>query len=234
MDITCEDCQKQIQINRLVEPKHHHFLCKECITNREICSLDKCKKRYLLNDDDMNKLKHIYVDNPKNKKKFFIFSDVRDIIIEKFGSVENMDTIKKQREMDDRKRLLTETLEYNKLEYKSYGDCFSYVKYGRPSIETVISNELKKLETKRNRKMILANELATHNIPFDETLPSCYNYINNIGCKTLNETISEIRVEQYMKNNTNYNRYLEKLDPIRAKRLAKNDISQKSIRIRFD
>jgi hypothetical protein len=182
----------------------------------------------------MNKLRNIYIDNPKNKKRFFIFSDVHDIIIEKFGSVENMDIIKKEREMDDRKKKLIEALEYNKLEYKNYGDCFSYVKYGKPSIETVISNELEKLELKRNRKISLANELAKYGIPLDETLPSCYNYINNIGCKSLSEAISEIRVEQYMKNNTNYNRYLERLDPIRAKRLAKNDISQNRIRIRFD
>lgn len=233
MNITCEGCQKRILVNRPPEPKHR-LLCKECITNTEICSLDRCKKRYLLNDDDINKLKHIYVDNPKNKKRFFIFSDVCNIIIEKFGSVENMDKVKREKEMANRRAMLIEALECNKLEYKSYGDCFSYVKYGVPAIETVISNELEKLEKKRSRKIRLAKELAKHEIPLDETLPSCYNYINNIGCKNLTETINEIRAEQYMKNNTNYNRYLERLDPIRAKNLAKNDISQPSIRIRFD
>lgn len=217
MDITCEDCQIKLDINTTAE---YRIFCDECLKKKQICSIEQCKKKYLLCDDDIKNLKPIYTDNPKNKNKLFIFSDINEI--------------KKQYEMKKRKQELIEELNNNKLEYKNYGDCFSYVKYGIPSIETVILNELSKLEIKRNRKIKLALELSKYNIQVDENLPSCYNYINNIGCKTLKETVREIKVEHYIKNNTKYNEYLESFDPIKAKRLAKKDLNVKNIRICFD
>ena len=108
----------------------------------------------------------------------------------------------------------------NKLEYKNYGDCFSFVYYGDPSIETVIENELKKLDCKSARKIKLAEQLLKLNIPLDETLPSCYNYINNIGCKNLYQTIRAIEVEYFFKYKTDYIKLLNTYSPHQAKDIA--------------
>ena len=143
--IKCQDCHNQIQNNSLTSRKvsisDHYIYCKKCLRSKEVCSLSKSKKIFLLGDDDFKKLKTIYICNPKNKNKFFIFSDVKKIVIQKYGSIENLQNIKnnkeyekklkninKNKKIENRKKLLIEELRNNKLEFKNHGDCYSFVK----------------------------------------------------------------------------------------------------------
>lgn len=119
-----------------------------------------------------------------------------------------------------RKNKLINKLQENKLMMKHNGDCYSYIKYGHPGIEQVINNELLKTEYKTNRKIKLAKKLSKLNIVLDESLPSCYNYINNLGCKSLNDIVQNIEIEYFLKHHTKYDKLIKIHSPSKAKNLA--------------
>ena len=208
--IDCQQCHCQIDLGagyRKPQESKHHILCNDCLKSHQTCSIQQCREDFLLDDTDLLHLRTVYNGNPKNKNQLFVFSDIVDIINTKYGGIDKLEKAKRakvkylkvQQQMECRKSLLMDILDSNKLEYKSYGDCYSYVKYGTPSIETVVTNELNKLQIKRRRIITLAQQLSSLNIPFDENLAPCYNYINNIGCKSLPDIINEL--EQSKPNN---------------------------------
>jgi hypothetical protein len=119
-----------------------------------------------------------------------------------------------------RKKILIQTLEDNKLEYKNHGDCYSYIKRGYPDINTIIKNEITKITNKTNRKIKLAKRLYKLDITLDEDIPSCYNYINDIGCKSLNDIVKDIEIEHFFKYNTNFDELIKIYYPSKAKDLA--------------
>ncbi len=235
--ISCHDCKADIHfieesVRKYNDEKHYAF-CKSCLKTKNICSFSKCKQIFFLCDKDLQKLKYIYISNSKNKKRFFIFSDIQNLVVKKYGNYDNFKKIslqKKRKEIEKKERIkkimnkrmikLNKALQENKLELKNHGDCYSFVKYGKPSVEEVIENELKKLDEKRIRKIELAKELSKIDIILDETLPSCYNYINCIGCKNLSETIRQIEIEYFFKMNTSYDKFLLEHGPEKAKQLA--------------
>lgn len=109
-----------------------------------------------------------------------------------------------------RKLLLKNAIKENKLEYKWYGDCYSYVMYGKPSLDQVISNELLKMQNKTTRKLRLSKRLFELGITLDESLISCYNYINKVGCKSLDEIVRDVEIEHFFKKNTNCDELMKK------------------------
>lgn len=119
--------------------------------------------------------------------------------------MQNNNNIKMKNEKQ-REIILKEALAINKLEYKNYGDCFSFIHYGKPSLEEVLTNELKKANIKHNRRVLLASRLKEYNIELDESLKSCYNYVNNIGCNVIDEVIKAIEIEHFLKYKTNYDK----------------------------
>jgi hypothetical protein len=237
----CKDCQVyQFQFNlnntRKYEQDKHHLICKWCLKKYNLWSMSKCKSIFMLNNINFKKVKCIYIDNPKNKNKFFIFNEIEPLIIEKYESstistsMDKINKIKKDKtkKKDDiknkRRNELKRVLEEHKLSYKNHGDCYSYVENSYPPINEIIENEVNKLNIIRQRKIKLANELNKESIVFDEDLPSCYNYINNIGSnKNLYDVVQECKVEHFFKMNTDYLKYLENYDPIKAKKLAAKD-----------
>lgn len=126
--------------------------------------------------------------------------------LNKFENIENKYDILlngKEKKMLERKNdLMTHFLD-NKLEYKEYGDCYLYVKYGKPPIDEIIENEKKKIRIKNKRRIKLAEKLSERNIDFDENNKLCHDYINNIGCNGLHDTIRLIEIENYTNKNNN-------------------------------
>ena len=108
----------------------------------------------------------------------------------------------------------------NKLEFKNYGDAYSYIHYGKPSLENIINDELDKNKQKNTRRMMLAKELHKLNIPLDETLNSCYEYINNINNKPIEDVVRHIEIENFLKHKTNYNELRKKYNDVTAKEIA--------------
>ena len=241
----CEKCNKTIIIKKMYQPRKidkykHHIICKKCIGDTKIYSRTECEKYFLLKFADISHLKILYIENPNNENKYYLHKEIKKIIIQKFGSIKKLDKIlklksdkklefnsKKNSEMEKREQELISILQDNKLEYKKYGNCYSYVLYGKPDISTIIEAELRKLNDRTIKKLELARELSKVNLKLDESLTSCKNYLDNVGYKSLKETIRDIEIEHFFKYNTDYLILLDDYDEDVAKDIAmKNFLNQ--------
>jgi len=202
----CETCNINIKVN-LDDKKEYlyYFFCCSCLKNINVCSKKNCNKLFLLNDELKN-VKTIYLLN--NNSKFYMYSDIKTIVLDKYGSFDNLKKILKERKMNKKIKMqklendkimretkLKELFALNKLEYKNYGDCYSYIHYNKPELNTVLTNELNKLKECSAKQFMLSNDL----INFDEKVQSCYNYINDLKYNPFNDITKSIH------NNTYYN-----------------------------
>lgn len=207
----CQICNSAVITFKEVDQVKYYFFCKKCIKNKQICSKTKSQKLFLLDDSDFTNLKLIYIDNPRIDYKFYLYDDIEQIVIKKYGSLsqlENMlhskhenkkllrekrDTVKSERENKIKKLFFD-----NKLEFKNVGDVYLYINYGKLNPEDIVNNEICKINKKSFRRIELANKLQMKNIKLDETNLSCYKYINGMT-DSLDDTVLD------MINKTNEN-----------------------------
>jgi hypothetical protein len=155
-----------------------------------------------------------------SNSKFYLYDDVMNVINIKYGSLENLKQIikdkkrikkEKMKKLEDekikRENKLKDLFMLYKLEYKNYGDCYSYIHYATPDLNIVLKNELNNLKIKSMRQFVLANELQNIRVPLDESVKPCYEYINNINTKPLDDIEKSIKMEYDIKNNTYDNMY---------------------------
>ena len=127
------------------------IVCNECQQNNEMFTRTYCINNLLLNKSDLNSIKCFY----KSNQKLYLKDDIQILIMLKYGNdyvnykekkllhkYKRISNINLQR--DERKEKLMEKLAEYKLEYKNYGDCYSYVQFGFPDVDIVIINELEK------------------------------------------------------------------------------------------
>ena len=206
----CCKCNAKLIFENIITPRRYHLYCKTCIQDTEFCSMSKCQKLFLLNNDDFKGLKYLYFDNPNNNTKFFVYSEVEKIVLRKYGDFEKLNEllkakhkridekrIKRQQQINRRKEELINAFADNKLEFKCHGDSHSYIYYGIPSLEEVVTNELNKMKKKGKRRIILAKRLSKLGIVFDEKSRHSYNYINNIGSENIYETVGNIKRDSF-------------------------------------
>jgi hypothetical protein len=237
--VLCEECPRRYNLDNF-KKNIHYFYCKKCIKKINIISKSKSQKIFILDDGDLNNLKYIYSWG-SNNFKYYKMTDIEKSVINKHGSFNNLKKllIKRKKNSDskrntmknsrlNREKEIKEIFKLNKLEFKNYGECYSYINYGKPNIETILGNELKKLEEKNRRRFKLSNELNKLNIPLDETIKACYNYINNIGTKTFNDIVRAIEVEHFLKTHTRYLELCEQYDQEVAKEIAMRNYSDKN------
>lgn len=211
----CQSCNINIKTNiHSDQTNHYYFFCSECIKNLNVCAKSNCNKLFLLNDNDLKNLKYIYLLN--NNSKFYLYDDIKKIVVTKYGSLDNLKILikqnknkkklqqqKKQNDKLKREKDLRELFIFHKLEYKNFGLCYEYVNYGKPSINVVLETELAKLEEKTKRQNDLAKILYNLNIPLDNNNKLCYEYINGITNKSIDDVIKSIRFE-YNLDNVNF------------------------------
>lgn len=130
---------------------------------------------------------------------------------------------------EKRENEIKEIFKLNKLEFKNYGEVYSYINYGKPDIETVMKNILLKLNGKNERRLKLSEELIKINIPYDETYNACYEYINNIGTKDFIDIIRNIEVEHFLRTQTNYLELRKKYNDRIAKDIAMRQYTEKEL-----
>jgi len=213
----CDTCNENIKTNICNKKKDlYYFFCSECLKSINVCSKQNCNKLFLLNNDDIINLKTIYLFG--NNSKFYLYDDIKQIIITKYGSFDDLKKKLKEKKELKKKKLkkiendkleretkLKELFISHKLEFKNHGDCYSYIHYGTPELNIVLNNELNKLKEQSNRQIILANRLHDINIPYDERLKSCYEYINNLNTKPLDDIVKSIKMEYNLQNNPENN-----------------------------
>lgn len=106
-----------------------------------------------------------------------------------------------------RKRKLFEELSSVKLEYKENGICDAYIKFGKPSLEEVISNIQKRSDDELMRYQLLIYKLNKNNLIYDERVSYYKNYITMGG--SLKKAIEEGQIEWFYLNMTNYSELLK-------------------------
>lgn len=226
--ITCEKCDNIIKIKNNKKKFINyddiyikfHVLCEICRENVKCYNKTESKKIFFLNENDLSNIKALY---STNKSILYIHDELLEYAIQKYGDI-NVIEKKKEKELIKknnllktkkeniqlRKELITNYFSINKLQLKPFGDCYSFINNGYPSLSEIAKNEIKKNEQKNEKYIQLARELSKINIPFDESCNICYEYINNIGYRNLNETIRMIELEYFLKTKTNYNNYIKK------------------------
>ncbi len=190
--------------------KTNYIFCKSCIKDKKFISITKCKKMFFLTQNDIKNLKFLYLQNNKNCHKFYLYDEIEAIIINKYGTLNKLDELKnykhtqtekkmskKKDQINKRREELLTVLKENKLEFKNCGDCYSYINYGTPTVDTIILNQLNTLQDKQVRRISLANELLKYSVPLDEKESYCYEYINNIGCHDFNTIVENIVLKYY-------------------------------------
>ena len=229
----CENCHKQnITINSHYSADKYYLICKKCLCDIEICSKTKSKQIFHLTDSDIQNIRLIYLEN-NTIYQFYKYEDIKNAVIAKYGTLQNFQVINlkksesrevKIKKMEDnkllREKIIKDTFRDNKLEFKNYGDTYTYIHYGKPSIEIVLQNELNKLNQKTNRRKTLAMELHKIDIPLNESLKSCYEYINALNTKPIEDVIRHIEIEHFLKHNTNYDNLCQKYNSKQAKEIA--------------
>ncbi|VBB17785.1 hypothetical protein YASMINEVIRUS_248 [Yasminevirus sp. GU-2018] len=101
-----------------------------------------------------------------------------------------------------RKKVLFEKLCDNKLEYVKDGVCDSFIKYGTPSLDTVIQDIQQKTDIKSKRLTRLLKRLRKEGEPYDEKVSYYAKYIKNGG--DLDYHVSEGIKEWFYLNKTEY------------------------------
>ena len=229
--IICQKCNTIIKINNNFHHKDiyntHNVLCNECKKNIILYNKTESKKMFYLNDKDFINIKPYY---STNRSILYSHSDLIQSAIHKYGNLDIITNKKKKEELKKnkllqiknenkkiREELIIEYFNNNKLELKPYGDCYSFINNGYPPLNEIIQNEINKNEQKNIKRNELATELYKLNITYDESLDECYKYINNIGCRNLQETVRMIELDHFLQTKTNYNDYIE----IHGKELAR-------------
>lgn len=226
----CQKCYKNFKSNKKYDHNKEYIFCKDCLINMKIISKTKVKQTFYLKNEELQSIKYI---NTYCNYQFFLYDDIHQIIIDKYGSLDNFkETIsekskkenkrvdKKQKIKMEREKKLKEILKYNKIEYKPYGDCYSYVHFGIPDIDEVVENELNKIQNISIKRINLSSELKKKGIKFDENLKPCYDYVYNLNNKTLNETVRDTEIEIFLKNNTNYKELIKIYPHDKAQEIA--------------
>lgn len=107
-----------------------------------------------------------------------------------------------------RKKELFEKLDNEKLNYIKNGICDSYIKFGKPSLDTVINSIHEKNNIKSKRLQKLINLLKEEGEEYDENNSYYKNYIKNGG--DIRYAINEGIKEWFFMNKTHYLKFLKK------------------------
>ncbi|CAH6421126.1 Hypothetical protein KVN_LOCUS148 [uncultured virus] len=244
---SCEKCQSEILIgnnSKMFDKNLNYIFCKKCLYCLPLVSNSFCKKNYLLNQSDIANIKFIYIENPHNKKKMYLLDEIKQIIINKYGNTQKLDNLKNMKhekftiknkvkilKKNERYEELLKVFKENKLEFKNYGDCYSYINYGKPCIQTILNDELKSIKFKNERRIELAKELNKLNIPFDEKLKTCYNFINGIGYKPIDQIVKETEIEYFITYPDKYEEFLKKFNNEMTKKI---NIDKNNIIVKFE
>lgn len=241
--VKCENCsqiihQKQSLKIHTYSPHKHYLFCSSCLKKKDIMSRTQAKRTFFLCDDEIKDLKYIHVHD---HRRFFVYDDILQVVIQKYGSFDEYKMVANERKnrverirrdkgkkKDEREQQLFQELKNNKLEYKTYGDCYSFIHYGKPDIKTVINNELDKVKTANQKRIDLASELEKRGVRLDVTSQSYYDYINNISSSTLDEVVRDIEIEIFLKSKTNYNDLIKIHPPSEAQAIALLQYGQKN------
>jgi len=123
--------------------------CSDCEIEHNLLPKSFCIDVLLIKAQELATVKYFH----KSSQKLYIYSDIQNIINKLYG--ENYIHIKQQKLVDkykkihnlellrnQRKEKLIAALSDYKLDYLHYGDCYTFVQFGYPTIDVVITNQI--------------------------------------------------------------------------------------------
>ena len=100
----CDICKVIIKVNIYNKKQDlYYFFCSECLKKMNVCSKQNCNKLFLLNNNDLINSKTIYLFG--NNSKFYLYDDIKQIIITKYGSLNNLKKILKEKKELKKKKI---------------------------------------------------------------------------------------------------------------------------------
>ena len=127
-----------------------------------------------------------------------------------------------------RKNQIEQFFKDNKLIFKNYGDTYSYINYNKPTLDEIYLKEIERIKIRKYRRQKLGRLLKKINIPLDETLQSCYNYVNNIGTKKIDDIVRGAEIEYFLKYKTNYEELKKQFTNSQAQDIAISEFNKKN------
>jgi hypothetical protein len=187
-------------LKKKINEKYIHLICDKCLNNNSYINLsDK------LDIDFSCFYLKIFLCNGS----FYILSNEwKDYV---------KTTLYKKRE-DIRKKEIESVLKEYKLENIKPSLCSSYIKYGIPSIENIVSIFQKEQNKKEKRLFNLIKELKKNGKEYDENIPMYETYIKEGG--DILKIVRESELEKSLIYNTNYKHYLKHNNVQTARYLA--------------
>lgn len=206
MNVNCSKCGILIIMEnkkKIFDDKKHIVLCDVCCSNNNFYSLSYCKKKLLLNSFEIENIKYLF--NEKSNKKLYLVSEINDLIINKHN--ENLD--EKNIKKISRKTSIKKMFDKLNLKYTETGDIYSYINYGYPPLDDIINYHMNKNIIIKERKNTLDDKLKEKNIIYNDKMVSCYQYINKINQRSLEDTLKMAELESWLMNNTEYLQFLQ-------------------------
>jgi hypothetical protein len=163
-----------------LDNKKSFVLCDPCYKKNITLSKSFCLNELLINKNDLNNIKCF----KKNNQYLYLADDIYNFmendnnylsykeekLLQKYNKISNITILRK-----NRKKQLEDILAQNKLDYKNWGDCFTYVQFGYPSIETVIQNELERCHQIFIRELSNKSDLNKSDIDSDKDFILSFN-----------------------------------------------------------
>lgn len=151
--VLCNSCNKKVFIdNDKFDSSKHYYMCSICENNTFFFNKTEIKKHFLLNNKDLSSITFFYKND---KNHLYKYSDILSVLDKKYKTVDNFNDIKNKkiekkynfdRKLKEEKQFrylkIKKLFEENKLNVKNYGDCYTYINNGYPSIDDIIKNEL--------------------------------------------------------------------------------------------
>lgn len=217
-NISCYNCEKSVLvILSNYNSNIHDVYCDSCIKSLKVCSKNNAKKLLLLNESDLKNTKCVY--NNKNVQ-CYIYEVLEQIMVAKYGGYSQLMQIfdkkknekikrnkKKEEVKNKREKELRMIFLDNKLEFKNYGYCYSYIHYGKPSLEEVLEKEIESINDQNDRRIKLAKELSNYGLLLDETNKYCYEYIYGIRKCFVIDVVNDIIGKQLAIGFANMNNF---------------------------
>jgi hypothetical protein len=183
-----------------VNEKNIYLICDQCLNNNSYINLS--------NQHDID-FSHFYLKIFLCNKAFYaLLTEWKDYV---------KTSLYKKKENDRKKEIELALKEY-KLENIKPSLCSSYIKYGIPNIESIISTFRKEQNKKEERLYKLITELKKNGKEYDENIPVYEKYIKEGG--DILKIVEESELEKSLVYNTNYKHYLKHNNVATARYLA--------------
>ena len=235
----CEACLSSLDFDnasftpRKKSSTKHLVLCKLCRKKQTFYSKTKCKREFLLDSSDLLPLRFLYLPNPQNHKQFYPKEEIDQLIINKHTNPQFLEE-KIQKQKASRKKYLEkkkdlrrkreiqlrEALDALKLPFYKFGNSFSFIETGTPSLKVVLQDELDKEEVRKQKRKELQTGLLALEIPVLDQAEDYQLYVHGTGTKSLKQTLRSLEVEHFFSQSPVYNKYKNVHGKEKAQELA--------------